>query len=201
VSAGRIAIACGRCGTPGTVPLSAEETSTTCGRCGVNTRVLAFPALLREDTPEQTGSRIVADESACFYHANKPARVVCDGCGRFLCALCDIDYRGRHVCASCLESGRAETDGDTFRSRYIHYDTAALAVALFPVVLPFFWFFSVISAPVAIFLAIYFWREPMSALPRVRVRWRALLAIALGALQLSLWVGLIGTVLAGFFDV
>ena len=198
MSTASIAIGCGRCGAPLALPLAAGEVLTDCQKCGGSTRGWAFPALVREDTPCHSGGTVVADESTCFYHAGKPAKVVCEGCGRFLCALCDTGYRGRHVCASCVEAGRAEAGGDGFRSRYTHYDTVALTVAVLPVILPFFWFLSIFTAPVAVFLAIYFWREPMSALPRAR--WRALLAIALGALQLALWAGLAGTLFTGIFN-
>jgi uncharacterized paraquat-inducible protein A len=197
VNSGTVTIACGRCGLPQTQPLTAGESGAVCLRCEAPTQWWAFPALLRETAVDTGGKRIIADESACFYHAERPARVVCDGCGRFLCSLCDVDYRGRHVCVSCLESGLAEGGGDTFRSRYVRYDNAALALVVLPVLFFPFWTFTIFTAPVAIFLAIYYWREPVSALPRKR--WRMVLAIVIGVAQLGLWAAFVSTVFFGFY--
>lgn len=165
------------------MPLSGTESAMQCGKCGSEVRVLAFPALVCDAAPPPPAPPVVADESACFYHPAKQASEVCSGCGRFLCSLCEVDYRGRPLCTSCIESGRAEEP--PFRSRYIHYDAVALAMVLLPIIPPLT-YFSFIFAPAGIFLAIYYWREPMSILPRRR--WRALVAIGLGAFLLISWV-------------
>src|SRR5678815_2112206 len=92
-------IRCPRCQTP----LAAESYSAgilqQCPGCQQLLRVEIFPALL---APPRIGvpaeSLLVAAESSCFYHPAKRAVVPCDGCGRFLCSVCDIQLGTQHLC-------------------------------------------------------------------------------------------------------
>jgi hypothetical protein len=71
-------------------------------------------------------------------------------------------------------------------NRRILYDSAALGLAVLPLVVFFFWFLTLATAPAAIILAIYSWRKPNSILPRTRIR--SWLAIVIAALQIAGWV-------------
>ena len=66
-------------------------------RCGVEAWAYLYPALL--DRPvASAGEAIQTDgEAACFAHAGKRAVASCESCGRFVCALCRIDWAN----ASC----------------------------------------------------------------------------------------------------
>jgi hypothetical protein len=133
------------------------------------------------------GERITdAGQAACFYHPHKTAHVPCDACGRFICALCDVELHGQHLCPSCLESGRRKGTLTTFESRRVLWDSIALSVALLPVVTILFWFLSVVTAPAAIFLSIYGWRKPGSLAPR-RSKLRFSFAIAFSIAVLIGW--------------
>ena len=48
------------------------------------------------------------------------------------------------------------------------------------------WPISVVTAPIAVFLAVYSWYQPASILPRTRIR--SYLAIVFGLLQITVWV-------------
>src|ERR1700722_2328125 len=75
-----------------------------CPACGVPLRVEIFPAFFRRINPGQSAETIMVDgESSCFYHPLKKAVLPCEGCGRFLCALCDCESNGQHFCPVCLE--------------------------------------------------------------------------------------------------
>src|SRR5688572_22390826 len=79
----------------------------TCPACQARIQAEVFPAAFRILGPGQTGERILLQgESSCFYHEQKKAVVPCDACGRFLCALCDVDLNGKHLCSQCLDTGR-----------------------------------------------------------------------------------------------
>ncbi len=66
------------------------------------------------------------------------------------------------------------------------YDGIALTLAIVPVVTVIFWFVTLVTAPLAIGVAIYGWNKPGSLVPQSRVR--AILAIVIGLLELLGWV-------------
>ena len=66
---------------------------------GASERALAGALKHRGVEPGRSGERILVEgEAACFYHAEKRATVACSACGRFLCALCDLDFSDHHFC-------------------------------------------------------------------------------------------------------
>src|SRR4051812_10375500 len=77
-----------------------------CPRCGDWVQAYVFPALRRLQPVTLAESALVEGQSSCFYHPQKLAAIACESCGRFLCALCDVEIGGVHRCPRCLESGR-----------------------------------------------------------------------------------------------
>lgn len=127
-----------------------------------------------------------AGGASCFYHSEKRAVVPCDQCGRFLCALCQVEFQGQNWCPRCIQAssqkGRlAHLDA----SRALH-DNTALALAILPVLL--IWP-TIITAPVTLYLVVRYWRAPSSILPRTKIRF--LVAALLALAQIAAWVGLI----------
>ena len=129
------------------------------------------------------------EDASCFYHPRKKAVVPCAQCGRFLCALCDLELDGRHLCPGCVSAARAAggraalQNGLLLGNRTLH-DKLALAVAALPLI-PVFWLFTVLTAPTALVLAIRYWNEPrQSPLPRGRWRLVAAALLALGPMRL-----------------
>jgi len=126
-----------------------------------------------------------AGQAACFYHPTKTAHVPCESCGRFICALCDVELHGQHLCPGCVESGRRKGSITSLeRGRWL-WDSIALWLAVLPVL--FCFWLTVITAPAAIFLSIFGWRKPRSLVPRW-TRFRFILAIVFSCASL---VGLI----------
>src|SRR5208283_982933 len=128
-----------------------------CPSCARELRVAVFPALFREEriTPAE---RILAEgEASCFYHPEKKAAIICEMCGRFLCALCDVDFNGQHLCPACLEAGRQKGKIAKLENTRTRHDRLALLLALVPVLT---WPFTLISAPSALFYAIWHWKSP-----------------------------------------
>ena len=121
--------------------------------------------------------------SSCFYHEQKKAVLHCDGCGRFLCALCDVEFGGQHLCPNCLQAGKKNGKLTTLDSNRTLWDSAALVTCLVPLIV---WPLTIATAPIAIGLAITSFYKPGSLVPRTRLR--AVLAIALALLQLLGWV-------------
>ena len=146
--------------------------------------MLTFPAFSR---PLQKGALpepVLTDaEAACFYHENKKAVDACETCGRFLCALCRIEMRGRILCSGCIQSGRRKGSMRDLTRRRVLHDEAALAMAVLPLLA---WPFTIATAPTAIIWALRHWNSPTSILPRTKVRF--LVAILIASLQIAAWV-------------
>jgi hypothetical protein len=152
-------------------------------------RVRLFPAILRPVQQGTSGERITdAGQAACFYHPHKTAHVPCDTCGRFICALCDVELQGQHFCPSCVESGRRKGTLTTFESRRVLWDNIALSLAVLPTALCWV---SILTSPIAIILAAIGWRKPPSLAPR-RTKLRLILAIIFSLLVLTTWGIVIG---------
>lgn len=177
-------VACTKCRAPLPPVLYNTRELRPCPSCRTHLQVEVFPAALRPPGPGAVGERVVMDgETSCFYHPAKRALVPCESCGRFLCAVCDIEMNGEHFCASCIESGKKKGRIQKLENRRTLYDSLALAVALFPML---FVYTTIISAPIVLYIAFRHWNAPSSVVPRTR--WRMVLAIVLALLQIGGWV-------------
>jgi hypothetical protein len=151
-----------------------------CATCGVPLQIEIFPALFRKTAPGQQAEAVLVEgESSCFYHPQKKAVRPCDGCGRFLCALCDCELNGQHYCPTCLDVGKSKGKIKTLDNHRTRYDSIALALALFPIL---FFYFTLITAPITLYVAIRYWKAPQSIVRRHRVRTIIAILIALGEL-------------------
>jgi len=190
-------ILCSNCYTP--LPASHCNTGQLdpCPACAVEVQAQVFPAAFRTIAPGQTGERIIVEgESSCFYHEQKKAVVPCDICGRFLCAVCDVELDGRHLCPPCLDAGREKGTLQQLQTQRTLYDSAALMLALGPVVVFIFWWFTIITAPIAIILGVMSFYKPNSILGFSR--FKAIAAIVIAVLEIAVWVllflGVIGSI-------
>ncbi len=157
-----------------------DREETTCRGCGERVVARVFPAFHR--TPGAAGPARIEDEgeSSCFYHPTNQAAIACDGCGRFLCSLCDLDLDGRHLCPACLERGVAVEKADSLEERRTQYDLLALHLVTWPAML--IWL-PIFTAPAALYLIIRHWNAPMSIVPRRR--WRRWVALLLAVIELG----------------
>jgi hypothetical protein len=157
-----------------------------CSNCETPLEIAVFPALFKERTPGQVGDALLLEgESSCFYHSTRKAVLPCEGCGRFLCALCDCELSGRHFCPVCLESGKSKGKITNLERQRVLYDTIALILAIAPVASILFWFLSIFTAPAALFLSIRYWNAPRSLVHRTKVRY--VIAMVLATLQIAGW--------------
>jgi hypothetical protein len=162
---------------------------TPCPACGVPLQVEIFPALFRKIAPGQSGETVIVEgESGCFYHPQKKAVLPCDGCGRFLCALCDCQLNGQHFCPACLETGKTRGRIKSLDNQRTLYDSIALSLAVYPLLI---FYFTVITAPMALFVAIRYWKSPPSLVHRGKIRF--VVAVILALLQIAGWGILIVT--------
>ncbi len=160
---------------------------TPCPACNVPLQIEVFPALFRKISAGQSGEAVMVEgESSCFYHPQKKAVLPCDGCGRFLCALCDCALDGKHFCPACLEAGKTKGGIKSLDNQRTLHDGIALSLAIFPMLI---FYFTIITAPMALFIAIRYWKTPQSILRRTKIRFVA--AIVISILQIGGWAALI----------
>jgi hypothetical protein len=159
---------------------------SACPSCGRLVRLDVFPALLK---PIDSGSLpehiFREDEAGCFYHPDKKAVVPCSACGRFLCALCDVPFGEQHLCPGCLQAGQQKGRLVELENKRTLYDSIAISLAVVPLIVPLFWFLTLLTAPFAIGMGIYALKKPLSLVRRTYVR--AWLAIGIGVLEIGGW--------------
>ena len=173
---------CPKCKTFVNAEHFAVDAITPCVNCGAELEVNQFPALFRATGKANAGERVMTEgEASCFYHPEKKAVIPCEACGRFLCALCDVELNGQHLCTGCLESGAKKGKLTSLENQRTLYDSAALTLALLPCTV-FLWWAAPVTAPAAIICAVWYWKKPSSIIPRTRIR--SILAIVLGTLQI-----------------
>jgi len=157
-----------------------------CPVCGTELQIEVFPALFRKIAPVQSAQPVMVEgESSCFFHPQKKAVVPCAGCGRFLCALCDCDFAGEHFCPACLEAGKSKGKIKNLDNQRTRYDNIALALALVPILI---FYFTLITAPMTLFVVIRYWNSPRGLVQRSRIRF--VLAGILALLQIAGWTAL-----------
>lgn len=156
---------CPKCQKP--LPAGAHELEAlaACPHCARALTVAVFSGYQR---PVARGASAVPAtaglDASCFFHAGRKAAAACDRCGRFLCAVCDLELEGRHWCAACLEAGRAAGTIAPLEHQRLRWDLAVWYLLAGSLVLC--WPALLITAPVALGLAGWKLRAPPSRVAR-----------------------------------
>jgi hypothetical protein len=182
-------IQCSRCENPFPAAVFNTDGFTVCPSCTSWIRLIAFPAALKPADQGKTGDLILVDgEAGCFYHPEKKAVLPCDACGRFLCALCDVEMGADHLCPLCIETGKKKGKLKNLENHRVRYDDLALALAIIPIL---FSCIVALTAPIAMYVAIRYWNAPGSILPRTKVRFVVAIVFAV--------VEIVGCAVLGYF--
>ncbi len=174
-----VVVPCNSCGMP--LPeweLAAGEAST-CPDCGTEHQIKIFPAALRV-APSTQSESAAEGEATCFDHPSSRAIASCAQCGRFVCSLCVVEVRNNNYCPSCMAAGLHKGAGADLAPSRVSYDTIAFAIAVGPLL---FFPITLITGPVAIFLAFRYWKRPLALMHRNR--WRFVAAILIGLLEVG----------------
>ena len=186
-----VTLSCPKCQAPLGIEPGTAEITATCPRCASLIEAYFFPAFFR---PVQVGAAATAladhTEASCFYHPQKQALRVCDGCGRLICALCSIELGREHLCPSCISSGKKKGKLTTLEGNRMRYDSIALSLAVFGML---FYVLSIVLAPAAIYISIKHWNSPGSLLGVSKTRFVIAILIASGTLLI--WAAVFGMLL------
>lgn len=185
---------CGACEAGLGTPEGTGGKILPCPVCRQTSRVWSFPALF-QDSRADAGQRLLEEgQSSCMNHPQKQAVAVCDGCGKFLCALCDVDWNGEHLCTACIQHRKQSDHEGAYQTAYIHYDSVALGVVLLSLMMMSFFGLGGLIAPITFYIAWRYWRVPWRPVPHRK--WRMALAVILANLVFITWLGFLVYLLA-----
>lgn len=159
------------------IPVETETGWQSCPSCTNRLQICLWP-VVRQKTSAATA---LSDQATCFFHPDKAYQACCQLCGRFVCALCDLQLGAEHVCPTCFERGRddsgAEAGKAEWRYRDVLYDSIAVTVGWGWII---FWPTIVAAIPAVIFLHVKYRKAPRSYLiPRSGWRfWSAYVGLA-----------------------
>lgn len=186
----RPSVTCTRCGFLHDAGLIPAGGAFTCPHCSAKLEVQIFPALYRRPQAMDVSALAARQgEATCFYHPDKKAAVPCEACGRFLCSLCDIDLGGRHLCPSCVASSKKRGADTRLASDTVRYDKIAYALAVYPLVLIVTVYLTIITAPIALYIVVRYWKRPSSVVHTSRLYFT--IALLASLLEIVGWVILI----------
>lgn len=157
-----------------------------CTSCGASNQVHLFPAASRALPPVQSEAALDG-EATCFDHAGKRAVASCRHCGRFVCALCSVEFGEVVWCPSCVAGRAGNAHSANLETSRVLYDSIA---ALIPWLSLILWPVTVITGPGTVVFSLLKWNRPLSLVRRSR--WRFLVAILGGLAETALWVLAIG---------
>lgn len=157
-----------------------------CPSCHKPTHIEVFPALFRPVQKGREAEAVVLEgESNCFFHLGKKAVIPCQSCGRFLCSLCDCELNGEHFCPNCLEAGKTKGKIKSLENQRFRYDSIALGLTVIPIITLFGIYLTIITAPMALFMVIRYWKAPPSLVEKTKHR--MVLALIFSVLQIVGW--------------
>ncbi len=118
--------------TDGTAPAYPGRVQANCPECRCQFDAHLFPGFFtqreRPTAPLHFGlspPETTTLGATCFFHSQRPASVSCERCGRFVCALCDMEIAAKHFCPDCLSQAHAGGTLVGVEPARVRYDTLA----------------------------------------------------------------------------
>ena len=167
------AIICPHC----SADIPADSAWQSCPYCQKQMEVRVWPVIRRNNN----AATALSDQATCFFHPDKAFQACCQRCGRFVCALCDLQLGAEHVCPTCFERGRSDSGAEAgkaeWRYRDVLYDSVAATIGWGWIL---FWPVIVAAIPTVIVLHVKYRKAPRSYLiPRSGWRfWAAYVGLA-----------------------
>jgi len=154
-----------------------------CPACGTPLQVEIFPRCFVRSLQEKPASQLwwMANQAAFTIRKKRPRLFAPPAVVFFApCAICELG--GQHLCPACLEAGKQKGKIKSLENHRTLYDSMALALAVYPLLI---FYFTIITAPAALFVAIRHWNSPSSIIPRTKIRF--VVAIVIALVELAGW--------------
>ncbi len=193
-----VGLSCPHCRNPIPVALqTAEASPVACPTCRKTSTVRVFPRLHVADAPKSVQGTLSAEgDATCSFYPELKAEHVCDECGCFMSEKAAVNWGGKTLCLPCLHTLREKKGKGGYRASVRLYDNMALGLIvpfllLFPLA-----FFTILTAPVALYYVIRYRKSSRGIVPRSSFRWwlALLLSLAVNGVWLFLiisWIGLL----------
>ena len=158
-------------------PVATQNGWQKCPYCGKQLQICVWTVA----RPNTNAAIVLSEQATCFFHPDKAFQACCQRCGRFVCALCDLQLGAEHVCPACFERGRGSSGANPGKAEWRHrdvlYDSIALTVGWGWIL---FWPTIVAAIPTVIILHVKYRKAPRSSLiPRYGWRfWMAYVGLA-----------------------
>jgi hypothetical protein len=179
-------VPCARCDSPLPLWELASAGAASCTNCGSLNTVQVFPALFAAPSAPAVPEIALDGEAVCFDHPSKKAVAACHRCGRFVCALCSVEFDGQVWCPTCVAAGKGHGKAVYLEPSRMLYDSIAITVPLASLI---FWPLTVIAGPGTLVFSAMKWKQPLSLVRKSR--WRFLVACLIGLLETVGWIWLI----------
>lgn len=169
-----------------------------CPKCRTKSELHLFPAFFEGAVRGNFAEPLQeSGEAACYFHPVKQAEVSCHECGRLICQACNTaPVSETPICAACFN--RAVEAGQYPRN-ILNPGSAALLLALLPVLLFFIFWISLFTAPMAFYLSIAGWRKAGEV--QTAGRARLVTALIFSFLQLGAWIFFFTAITSEFFQI
>jgi|RhiMethySRZTD1v2_1073278.scaffolds.fasta_scaffold89381_4 hypothetical protein len=175
-------VPCARCDMPLPKWELARGNHAVCTSCGSENEVRVFPAIMQLAAGPAHSEAAIEGEAACFDHPMKRAVASCRQCGRFVCAVCSVEFGGEVWCPSCVAAGAGQAREAKLETSRMLWDSIVLTLPLASLLM---WPFTIGTAPAAVVLAITKRKQPLSLVRRSR--WRFVAGAILGAVETAAW--------------
>lgn len=174
-------------------PVEAKTGWQTCPYCEKRLQIRVWDSVQQNTN----AAAALSDQARCFFHPDKAFQACCQRCGRFVCALCDLQLGAEHVCPACFERGRGDSGVEAgkaeWRYRDVLYDSIAVTVGWGWILI---WPVIVAAIPAVIFLHVKYRKAPRSYVI-ARSGWRfwaayvglAWLPLLIASLSFTRWAG------------
>lgn len=154
---------------------------------GESHEVMVFPAAIREAIRREAGEVMEDGQSGCYFHPKLVATAICELSGRMICELCCTQWQGKQVSFEALQAALSRGEITKEAGARVRWDNIAFSLALLPLL---FWPVTLLTAPVALFIAIWKGRKGRCSVVQ-RSAWRFWLAGLLAALQVAGWIAIL----------
>lgn len=174
-----VKLSCPRCSKPLHLEV-VEAGNNECPSCRVSFHAVKFSPTSHAVDVHSLALGLGSDGTqACAEHSSNRAVSVCDRCGAFMCALCQVDADERILCPGCFDRLAEEGALPSLANRFRNFPGLAVSVSLLGI---FAWFAAVVLGPLAFYYGIRGLRQKREMGESDRVL-RIYLAMAVGILE------------------
>ncbi len=181
-------ISCSKCQTRVAAEAIGGEQPFPCPGCESPLQIWAFPRLLSGVPEGKPAAPVTSDaEATCFFHEGNRAEMPCEACGRYLCAICDLEIDGSHLCPTCVDGDQGMSLPDRLVRERVLWDSVVLSLSILPMLI---FYITLFTAPMTLFLGFRHLRTPTSLVRHTR--FRLYLGLSIAGLQVVGWLSGLG---------